>query len=160
MRFYDIASHHTSKILLCPTQAPPHYSAMGTNHTPACLLYSASYIWYIKFHCDYITAWPNRSLPEASSDWHHCHLSSALTRLLTHALGSNLSLVVRDCLSLDLRPLSHCTLCSSFLQWFVLLWHSSSYINILVTSINAYKEYTFHTAHCTSFLQWFVLLRL
>ena len=113
---YDYACHHTSKMLPCPTQVLPHYSAMGIKHTPPCLLYSACYIWCIKFHCDYVTAWLNRNLLEASSGQHHCHLSSAPTRLLTHALGSNLSLVVRDCLSLDLRPLSHCTLCSSFLQ--------------------------------------------
>ena len=108
---------------------------------------SACYIQCIKIS-SWLTACLNRNLPEASSGQHRSHLSSARTRLLTHALGSNLSHVVRDCLSLGLCPLSHYTLCSSLLQWFVLLWHSSTYMNMYhlleLYSINAYKEYTFH----------------
>ena len=113
--------------------------AMSTNQTPACRLpCSACYIWCIKIS-SWLTACPNRHLLEASSGRHHSHLSSAPTRLLTLALGSNLSLAVRGCLSLGLCPLSHYTLCPSFLQWFVLLWHCSSQLEL-----NAYKVYTFH----------------
>ena len=124
-------------------QAPLHYSAMVIKqHLPVCFqcvlhmmylislwLYNCLVLWLCMqcmLHTVYqisswLTACLNRDLPEASSGQHHFHLSSVPTRLLTHALGSNLSLVVRDCLSLDLCPLSHYTLCSSLLQWFVLL---------------------------------------
>ena len=130
---------YSSKMLVCPTQRLTHTTQQWVliKHLPAGF-HVACYIWCIKIS-SWPTACPNMNLLEASSGRHHSHLSSAPTRLLTHALGSNLSLVVRGCLSLDLCPLSHYTLCPSFLQWFVLLWHCSSQLEL-----NAYKVYTFH----------------
>ena len=111
-----------------PTQKLTH-AAMDTKQTSACWLSMQCMLHTVYQISSWLTACLNRNLPEASSGQHHFHLSSVPTRLLTHALGSNRSLVVRDCLSLDLCRLSHYTLCSSLLQWFVLLWHSSTYMN-------------------------------
>ena len=135
---------YSSKMLVCPTHSLTHTTQQWVlnKHLIAGFPCSACYIWCIKIS-SWLIVCLNRNLLEVSSGRHHSHLSSAPTRLLTHALGSNLSLAVRDCLSLDLCPLSHYTLCSSFLQCFVLLWHCSSQ-----QKLNTYKVYKFHHFVC------------
>ena len=123
-----VIKSHSSKMLVCPTHRLIHTIQQWVliKHLPVAFhVVHAKVLW--------LTACLNRNLLEASSGQHHSHRSSAPTRLLTLALGSNLSLAVRDWLSLDLCLLSNYTLCSSFLRWFVLLWRCSNYMNMLLT---------------------------